>query len=111
VVVLGGGIFLFSGGKKKPAPRREERAAPPKATSTRNWYSVGRNEGMIWAERAKGRGNMAGGRDDAFSDAKVREMADMQTSNHYNKGLRNDAAGQKRYIEGFCAGVKAVIKR
>jgi hypothetical protein len=51
---------------------------------------------------------MAGGDGNPFAKDKVLDMADLQTSNHYKKGLKGDAAGQKRYIDGFCAGVKAV---
>jgi len=111
VVVLGGGIFLFSGGKK-PAPRREEeRAPPPKAASAPNWYSIGRNDGASWARHVGGRGSMAGGDGDPFAKDEVLRIADMKTSDHYKKGLKTDIAGQKRYIEGFCAGVKAVVGR
>jgi len=46
---------------------------------------------------------------DPFAEDEVLRMADMQTSNWYNKGLRNNKTGQERYIKGFCAGVKAVV--
>jgi hypothetical protein len=88
------------------------KAPPPKvAVSTRDWYSTGRGDGANWARRTKVRGNMAGGDGDPFAEAKVTEMADMQTSNWYNKGLKGDAEGEERFIKGFCAGVKAVIGR
>lgn len=85
-----------------------ERAPVPKSTSTRDWYPVGYQEGANWASHARRRGNMAGGDGNPFAKDKVLDMADLQTSNHYKKGLKGDAAGQKRYIDGFCAGVKAV---
>ncbi|MHC4250821.1 MAG: hypothetical protein ACYS9X_16975 [Planctomycetota bacterium] len=108
VVILGAGILLFSGGKKRII-RREERAPVPTSTSTRDWYSVGRREGADWASHTRRRGSMAGGDGDPFAKDKVLEMADMQTSNHYKKGLKGDATGQKRYIKGFCDGVRAVV--
>jgi len=112
VVVLGGGIFLLSGSKKKPPPRREEeRAPPPKAASVRNWYTVGRNDGASWARQMKRRGSMAGGNGDIFAKDEVLDIADRKTSDHWNEGLKGDAAGEKKYIEGFCAGVKAVVGR
>ena len=107
-VVLVGALVLLSSDKKKVVQPREERAPPPKAAVVpRDWFAVGRNEGADWARHTQRRGSMAGGDGDPFAEDTVLRMADDQTSNHYNKGLRNNAAGEKRYIEGFVAGVKA----
>jgi hypothetical protein len=111
VVVLIGAVIIFSGGRKKPPPRVVEAPPPKAAVSVRDWYSTGRGDGANWARRTKGRGSMAGGSGDPFAKDEVLRMADMQTSNWYNKGLKGDAEGEKRYIKGFQAGVKAVIGR
>ena len=109
---LAAGLAISSTSCRTPQTNMETSApklvrAVKKTSSARDWYAVGRNDGANWAERTQRRGHLAGGRNPLAKDEVLR-MADMYTSNHYSRGLRNNAPGQKRYIEGFCAGVKAV---
>ncbi|MHC4201818.1 MAG: hypothetical protein ACYSU0_17665 [Planctomycetota bacterium] len=98
VVVIGIIAIAASGGKKKRRVRRKPvvTVAPVRVSSV-DWFIKGMHDGADWKRRSSMRGT--------FDPKEVDRIADMKTSDYYNKGLKNNAEGQKRYIRGFRKGV------
>jgi hypothetical protein len=83
---------------QKTGGRESDAGAKPVKTATRvDWFLRGMRDGAEWKRRASTRGT--------FDPGEVDKIADMMTSNYYNKGLKNNPEGQKRYIRGFRTGV------
>ncbi len=88
--------------RRKPRPRpRPVAVSAPRARRPINFHNEGMSRGYDWKHRMK-----SGGK--TFTPAEVREVADRMTSDYWNKGLRNNPAGQKKFKDAF---YKAVMGR
>ncbi len=79
-----------------PAPKKTVRADPA-PVARRDWYAVGVREGTDWAKLVRRRGT-------SVTDDAILRMADMCTSNHYNRGIRDEPGAEAEYMRGFHDG-------
>jgi hypothetical protein len=103
VAVLLIGVIAFSSGgarrARRPAPDEPPAVPSPTRPAPINWYNRGSSEGLTWkGDVARRHGGIE------LTRGMVQEVADMKTSDHYRRGIKQDG-GEQAYIRGFCEAV------
>ena len=90
-------FIAFSGGGKRPAPKPPApKPEPTVKPMRRDWYQVGFNRGLDWKK-------VMARRRTKFTRAKVKETAELMTSDYASKGISDE--GEKVFVRGFMRAI------